>query len=195
MIQKLLTKCSQLTELNIRKGVGASLFGNSMLLDRHVCALIDNLTPNVLKLNLCSQKCVTDEHVNTLVRRCKKITELDLSFTEITNDSVDSIIEHLNSLEKLSVVTYPNTKIDFSTLLQLKSIPTLKILRWGCFGRRQSEEDIEKIKNLKLQLPHISINEEHLRIACSTKEVNGSIDPDWLWEIKAKQQDLFPEAY
>ena len=111
------------------------------------------------------------------------------------NDSVDSIIEHLNSLEKLSVVTYPNTKIDFSTLLRLKSIPTLKILRWGCFGRRQSEEDIEKIKNLKLQLPHISINEEHLHIACSTKEVNGSIDPDWFWEIKAKQQDLFPEAY
>ena len=194
LIQKLFTKCSKLTELNIRKGVGASIFGNSMLLDQHVCALVDNLTPNILKLSLCSQS-VTDEHVNTLVRRCNKITELDLSFTEITNDSVDSIIEHLNSLEKLSVVTYPNTKIDFSTLLRSKSIPTLKILRWGCFGRRQSEEDIEKIKNLKLQLPHISINEEHLHIACSTKEVNGSIDPDWFWEIKAKQQDLFPEAY
>jgi hypothetical protein len=133
LIQKLFTKCSKLTELNIRKGVGASIFGNSMLLDQHVCALVDNLTPNILKLNLCSQKSVTDEHVNTLVSRCNKITELDLSFTEITNDSVDSIIEHLNSLEKLSVVGYPNTKIDFSTLLQLKSIPTLKILCWGCF--------------------------------------------------------------
>ena len=83
LIQKLFTKCSKLTELNIRKGVGASIFGNSMLLDQHVCALVDNLTPNILKLSLCSQS-VTDEHVNTLVRRCNKITELDLSFTEIT---------------------------------------------------------------------------------------------------------------
>ena len=191
LIQELLTECSQLTELNMEKGVGSSIFSNKMLLDQHVCALVDNLTPDILKLNLSSQSCVTDEHVNTLVRRCNKITELDLSFTDITNGSVDSIIGHLNSLEKFTI---HYTKIDFSTLLQLKSIPTLKILRCS-FGWGQSEEDIEKIKNLKLQLPHISINEEHLHIASSTKEVNGSIDPDWLWEIKAKQQDLFPEAY
>ena len=77
-------------------------------------------------------------------------------------------------------------------LLQLKSIPTLKIL---CCSFRWPKEPAKKIKDLKLQLPHIRINEDYLHIACSTKEVNGSIDPDWLWEIKAKQQDLFPEAY
>ena len=72
----------------------------------------------------------------------------------------------------------------------LKSIAALKSLR--CF---YGSENTEKIKNLKLQLPHISINEEHLHIACSTKEVNGSIDPDWIWEIRAKQQNLFPKAH
>ena len=193
LFQKLFTTCSQLTELNIYKVGGA--FSNSTLLDPHVCALVDNLAPNILKLNLGSQKCIQDEHVHTLVQRCNKITELDLSGTSITNDSIESIVKHLNSLEKLDV---DFTNIDVSSILQLKSIPTLKILR--CFFGHiyhygQEKENTEKINNLKLQLPHISINEENLHIACSTKEVNGSIDPDWFWEIRAKEQDLFPKTH
>jgi hypothetical protein len=189
LIKKLLTSCPQLTELNLQdsEGVGPQgVIGNNNLLYPHVCALVDNLPPNILKLNLSYQLCVHDKHVNTLVRRCKKITELDLSFTKITNDSLESIIEHLNSLEKLSVYY---TNVDFSMLLQLKSIPTLKILR--CLGQK-TEEDIEKIMNLKLQLPHISINEEYFHIACPKKYTKQSYDRDWFWEIRAKQQDLFP---
>ena len=190
LIQKLFTKCHQLTELNLDHGTGVTtIFGNKILLDQHLCALVNNLTPNILKLNLGSQDFLKDKHVKTLVTRCKKITELNLSFTPITNDSLDNIIKQLNSLEKINVHA---TNIDFNKLLQLKSIPKLKNLR--CFGR-PNEEDNEKIKNLRLQLPHISINEEHLHIACPTKEVNGSIDLDWFWEIRAKQQDLFPKAY
>ena len=97
---------------------------------------------------------------------------------------MESIVKHLNSLEKLDV---EHTNIDFSTLLQLKSIPTLKILRW--FGHP------EEIKNLKIQLPHISINEEYLYIAVPTKKVKDPIDLDWFWEIKAKQQTLFPKVH
>ena len=194
LIQKLFTKCPQLTELNLNHGIGVTtifggLFGNKILLDKHLYALVNNLTPNILKLNLGSQDFLKDKHVKILVSRCKKITELNLSFTPITNDSLDTIIKQLNSLEKLNV---HSTSIDFNKLLQLKSIPTLKNLH--CFGRR-NEEDNEKIKNLRLQLPHISINEEHLHIARPTKEVNGSIDLDWFWEIRAKQQDLFSKAY
>jgi hypothetical protein len=105
--------------------------------------------------------------VNTLVRRCNKITELDLSFTSITNDSVESIGIHLHSLEKLDV---RYTDIDFSTLLQLKTIPTLKTLR--CFG--QGKEDSEKTHNLKLQLPHVSINEDGLFWAVIGEKVRKS---------------------
>jgi len=177
LFQKLFTSCSQLTELNSC---------NYTLLYRHVCALVDNLAPNILKLSLGSQKCIEDDHVNTLVQRCNKITELDLSDTSITNDSIESIVKHLNSLEKLDVNF---TKIDVSSILQLKSIPTLKILR--CFYGQEKR----RINNLKLQLPHISINQEYLRIACSSKELNGFIDPDWFWEIRAKKQDLFPKTH
>ena len=193
LIEKLFTKCPKLTELNIRKGIGG-LFSNSILLDPHVCAFVENLTPDILKLNLASQEFITDEHVDTLVCRCNKITELDLSFTKITNDSVESIMKHLNCLEKLNV---GYTNIDFSTLLQLKSIPTLKSLHFGRFIRSKEglKEDSEAIKKIKLQLPHISINEGYTNIADPTKCVNGSVDLDWFWGIKAKKQDLFRETY
>jgi hypothetical protein len=189
LIKKLFTKCSQLTELNMYRGFGSfPRIANNSLLDTHICSLVDNLTPNILKLNFASQLGIQDEHVNRLVRRCNNITELDLSRTSITNDSIESIVKNLNSLEKLNL---KSTKIDFSTILQLKSIPTLKILNYyQSYGDRNGE----KIKNLKLQLPNITINEEHLHIACSTNEVNGSIDLNWIWEIGAKQQDLFPES-
>ena len=183
MIQKLFTKCPQLTELNLNHGIGVTtIFGDKILLDKNLCALVNNLTPNILKLNLGSQDFLKDKHVKTLVSRCKKITELNLSFTPITNDSMESIIRNLNFLEKLNVHSTEN--IDFSSLLQLKSIPTLKIL--NCFDLTK-QKDAEKIKNLKLQLPHISINEDHLSIACLTKG-------GWIWEIRSEQQNLFPET-
>jgi hypothetical protein len=152
------------------------------------------LTPNILKLDLGSGGYQKDEdkHVNTLVQRCNKITELNLRDTSITNDSVKSIVEHLNFLEKLDI-SYNN--IEFATLLQLKSIPTLKTLR--CFEDDddfEDEEITEKIKNLKLQLPHISINEDSLQIAIPRKDPFSDYHLDWFWEIRANQQDLFPRA-
>jgi hypothetical protein len=189
LIQKLFTKCPQLTELNVSKKIHSSYTcGSNILIGPYICAIVENLTPNILKLSFDHQECVHDHHVNTLVHRCNKITELDLSFTQITNVSIESIIEHLNSLEKLNI---DYTNIDFSTLLRLKSIKTLKVLR--CFGW-DSEKDDEKIKNLKLQLPHVRINEEYFTIAYSTKKGNGSLDLDWFWDIRAMQQDCLPRA-
>ena len=168
LIKKLLTSCPKLTELKLKCN---RFFGP------HVCALVENLPANILKLDLSRQD-VNDKHVKTLVTRCNKIKELNLRFASITNDSLESIIENLNFLEKLDVSC---TNIDFSMLRQLKGIPTLKDFRYFTWN----EDDTEKIKNLKLQLPHVSINEEYLRIA---RPENYQ---DWLWEIRSKQQDLF----
>jgi len=176
LIKKLFSNCAQLTELNISDSEGPALgiLNNHILLDPYVCALVDNLSPNILKLNLCAQQCVQDKHVNTLVKRCQKITELDLSFTEITNTSLESIIKNLNYLEKLNV---EYTNIEPLALLQLKSIPTLKTLR--C--------QLDDIKNLKLRLPHIiSINEEYLNIAHPKKDRFVECQ---LWEITTKSFD------
>ena len=154
LIQKLFSKCHQLTEVNLN----FSWQWN----DHQYCALVENLTPNILKLNL-QDKYVKDEHVTTLVQRCNKLKELNLRNSKITDDSVKRIVERLNSLEKLDV---KQTYINFTSLLQLKSIPTLKILYVTDTRGYRYPSNEDEIKNLQLQLPHISVNKpEDLNIA------------------------------
>ena len=187
LLQDLFSNCAHLTELNI------SYSYLSYLLDPHIQALVDNLTPTILKVSLTFQENLQDEHVKKLVKRCNKITHLDFCNTSITNDSVHCIIEQLKtSLKALNVF---QTYVDFATLLELRSMPALKTLI--C-------DDDEDTENLKQQLPHISIiNEESfLYIAkpfkkCLTYEsVNGSYngDCDWIWEFREKEQNLFAKV-
>ena len=184
LLQNLFTNCNHLTELNM------SARGN-ILLDQHIQALVDNLTPTILKVDLEYQCNFQDKHVKELVKRCNKLTHLGLMFTRITNDSMHSIIKHLNtSLEILSV---SKTKVEFAALLELKSMPTLKNLI--CWFDINNDENI---KTLKLKLPHISISKERcLFIASPIKRPFDQflhIDEDWIWEIKAKRQDLLPRG-
>ena len=97
--------------------------------------LVNNLTPKVLRLDLSyifsSFQYLGDEHVEKLVKRCTNLIVLKLSGTEITNSSIDSIIEHLGpSLKKLDVA---DTIIDYGKggkLLELKKLmPNLKNFR------------------------------------------------------------------
>ena len=207
LFQNLFTNCAHLTEVNICCQLLDDISKHEILLDPHIQALVDNLTPTVLKVALDDQDNLKDEHVKTLIKRCNNITHLDLSWNPgITNDSVQSIIKYLEkSLEKLNVI---GTKVDFATLLQLKSMPALKTLICGYIN---VDADIE---NLKQQLPHIRINEEEdfairpsLRIACPFKitnrsdmGVNPDVDEEWnydvdgIWEIRAKQQNLFAKV-
>ena len=181
LLQDLFSNCSHLTELNI------SYYND--LLDPHIQALVDNLTPTILKLSLARQGNLRDEHVKKLVKRCNNITHLDLSETSIANDSVHSIIELLKTtLKKLNVNI---TNVDFATLLQLKSMPRLKTLI--CFDHHEDTE------NLKQQLPHISINKAiTFYIAKPFNEamnrMTGFDETDWIWEIRAKKQNLFAKA-
>ena len=179
LLQNLFSNCAHLTELNIC-GDERSLLGPP-----HIQALVDNLTPTILKVDLSYQKNLKNEHVKKLVKRCNKITHLKLRGTQITNDSVQSMIKHLNtSLEKLDV---KHTDIN-TALFELKSMPTLKsLICSGCLVH--SLVDIEV---LKLKLTHIRINEEEfLHIATPFKRrVDRSIDLDWIWEIRVKTQDL-----
>ena len=208
LIQNLFIKCHQLTEVNMDCNN-----------DAQICALVKNLTPNILKLSIRNYR-VKGEHVATLVQRCKKITELDFGWTDF--DSVRSIVEHLKFLEKLNLIIVGGFVMVYQTLLQLKSIPTLKVLQCHFSGDPKEIEFLklqltllqeksiptlnvlhchfsgnpEQIENLKLQLPHVRINSPriHLQIARPEKGVGRSIDEDWFWEKRANQQDLFPSV-
>ena len=99
-------------------------------------------------------------------------------YTSITNNSITHIIENLKpTLEELDV---SKTIMDFSKLIELKSLPKLRVLR--CFLKKS--EDME---SLKLQLPSVNINQEYLKIADS----EDSDDSDKIWDIKAKQLEIF----
>ena len=122
--------------------------------------------------------------LKTLVERCNKITELDLGSTNITKESVGSIVTHLKSLEKLDV-SY--TKIDSTAIHQLGSVKTLMFLRWQNI---EIDKNIDQIRNLKKKLPQLSINANYLsNIATSTS--NTVQYEDGFWEIKARSQELF----
>ena len=165
-------RCVELNELNF-SNLGP--YSSDIL-----TALVDNLTPKILKVDLSNNKYLKDIHVMTLVKRCTKITELNLSYTSITNSSVDSIAKH-PSLEKLDV---SNTEIDSTALLQLGTSRTLKVLK------------VKKIdeNNLRKKLPNHSINKEDLYNIATSNSVsttNYVSYEDGFWEIKAKQQELF----
>ena len=168
-----------MTELNIDPycGVTGSWYEST------IQAIVDNLTPTILKVSFAHQNNLEDEHVEKLVKRCNKITHLNLDGNfRITNDSVQSITKHLNtSLEELNV---KGIKIDFAVLLQLKSVATLKILACSL--------DAENIKNLKLQLPHVRVL---ISSSWPKKIVNGSFDNDWIWEITEVEDELPPHCY
>ena len=189
LIQNLIKKCFELSELNF-----SSIFSKQREI---LSAIVNNLSPKILKVDLSYNGNLEDSHVMALVKRCSKITELNLSGTSITNNSVDSIAKHLDSsLEKLDV---SDNIIDSTALLQLGTVRTLKVL--NCL----KEEKIDEIENLRKNLPELSINKEYVIIATPNAMSDPDPDPiirlpnvvssyeDGFWEIKAKQQELFTE--
>ena len=190
-LQDLFMNCAHLTEFHIH---------GTILLGPHIQTLVDNLTPTILKVAITCQKNLQFEHVNKLVTRCNKITHLDLSLNnEVTNDYVGSIIKHLNTtLEKLDL---SNTMVDFAGLLELKCIPTLKSLVCKiCVSGTFGYFDSESIKNLKQQFPNICITDKNIRIASPFKREHERESPEFtdrnsIWEIKAKEQNLFARSW
>ena len=180
ILQDLFSNCANLTELNI--GSYSNCF-----MDHQIQVLADNLTLTILKLDLKYQYSFNDDHLKKMVKRCNRLTHLDLRYSRITNDSIHTIIKYLNlSLENLSVA---KTKVDFATLVELKSMTSLKTLICSF-----QSNNAENMKKLKLKLPHIRISQDRYLFLASPFDavMNRSIDRDWIWEIKAKQQDLFP---
>ena len=139
-IQHIVKNCSELTELN--------LF-DTKISQYSIKYLANKLTPKIRKLYLGGVDNVRDEHITTLVRRCNAITDLDISGTDVTNSSINSIIEHLKpSLRKLNV---NDTFVDCSKLSELRNMPMLKIL----FCQHLGDGEIE---SLRKQLPDVQID-------------------------------------
>ena len=173
--KNLFSNCVNLTEISF----GSWEFSHGEAQMAPIQALVDNLTPTILKVDLSDNGSVHDEHVKKLVKRCNKITHLNLRWTSITIDSVHSIIEELKaSLEELILpaalsMDDPDGPYEvFATLLELKSMPALNNVR--CY-----------LHSYYLHAEMLTRQDK----SCEIKDDEDNVD--WIWEIKAKKQNLF----
>ena len=179
--QSIIDNCVNLKELNLYE---------TNLTGLQVEYLANNLTKEIAKLCLQSEKNLTDEHVKALVGRCKKLTALDLLDTNITDESLNSIIENLKpSLEELDVSwcftgQSKSRRVYLACIkkfIELNLMPHLRTLI--CRGLKDGD-----IAKLRSELPNVCINKGCLKISNSDQVYEPM---DGFWEIDAKQLKSF----
>ena len=117
-----------------------------------ISLLVNGITTTIEKFSLGFHSNVKDRHVKILVSRCNKITSLNLAFEHISDNSLTSIKENLSStLEELDVGRCQ--KITDSKLLEMRSMPKLKVLNYFKTGTNDNYE------NLKKHLPQLTNND------------------------------------
>ena len=147
-IRLIVTLCQGLTDLNI---TGVPISQDTM---DFVCA---NLTIGIEKLDISGLPGFGNDQLKTLVTRCKALTELAFMHTNVSDESVDFIIQNLpQTLTKLEV-SYSTFR--FSKLLKIGSMPNLKVLLvWPDLPSNEKEE-------LLKTLPHLNDSFER-KIGC-----------------------------
>ena len=160
-LQEIIKCCQELKEVDLAHSVYDLAYAydtDVFISDKHFEFLAANMPPNIEKLNLAGNL-IMDDEVKTLLRRCNKIKTLNLEASQITDDSFINIKQHLNlTLEELSMSLelknhfLTNVFISFNGLLELKSMPRLKILNLS-----YENGDDEKIQNLRQHLSHLMI--------------------------------------
>jgi len=200
-LMKKILSCKALTEFSFRNH---PIQYNS---DWLVQYFVENVSSDVEKVSIGGMTCLNDKHVKILVKRCKKIKELELfGCRNITEDSLTSIVEHSDQMVKLDI---SRTNIGFALswddrfgalvmlpvqgsnpLLKIKSMPNLKVLNCQHPGRSSQE-----IGNLRKSMPQIMINEGVYGGNLDIAHPNGSNKPaDGLWDIFVKRIELFPKT-
>ncbi|XP_037948918.1 S-phase kinase-associated protein 2 isoform X2 [Teleopsis dalmanni] len=116
-----------------------------------VTALVTNVTPNILRLNIAGcRKNIFDSHLNTLIKRCTQLLELDLSdCTALTGSAVSNICKS-DMLEYVSLSRCYG--IPLASFMELTSLPTLKYL--DVFGMLNDSH----MKSMERGFPSISFN-------------------------------------
>ena len=142
--------------------------------------LVNNLTPEVEKLNIGSLRKLNDEHVKALVTRCNKLSVLNLQNTTITDDSLTHIIKKLqHSLEKLNV-RYCHF-ITYTKVTELRSMPKFRVLKYGQSWKMVDHEK-EALKNM---MPLVRFDES---ICADERKL---LPADGIWDVEAKQLKYF----
>ena len=94
IIQPIIDNCKGLTELNLPNEILMKVL--PWLRKESIDYVVNNLTDNILKLNLNGIK-IEDDQLKVLVTRCNKITELNLNGSNVSNESVEHLLTYLHS--------------------------------------------------------------------------------------------------
>ena len=187
-IQHIIDNCVGLNEINLTA---------NHLSEDSLNHLVNNLRPTVKKLSLGKIIEVKDNHVEILVRRCNKLKELSLHQTSMTNHSISNIIENLKKKKKKLDVGSTNT--DHAKILELRFMPSLRVLTWFPKGRPSSRQ----AQNLKNQFPDMIVNEHPKQsfgfdfpknIGIGSSNQLFPVDLRF-WEIEAKRLPVFRKNY
>ena len=157
-ISSIVNTCLGLEELNLCC---------NMLNEEAISYLCENLTSNILKLDIGigywgTPRGLNDNNIKALVKRCPKLKVLDIRTNElVTYQGLVAIIEGLSSLEYLGLPSIvielglPHfDNIDLSKLHRLKSMKNLKELLIGDY---EEDSDYSKVQQriLKREIPHL----------------------------------------
>ena len=156
-IRHIVDQCLELEELSFYK---------TRLEEDSIDYLVKNINPKLSKLSLCTNSgtgtgpefwtinkdaIVIDNYIQILVRRCNNLTELNLTGSGFTNDSVNFIIEHLRStLEKLCLI---GTRVGVMKLFELKAMKKLAILEFKTIF----DLNIKELERFRRNHPHIQL--------------------------------------
>ena len=107
-VKKIIDECNNLSDFGIS---ATALKSGTGLTKQSISYICTNLTPNVLKIDLSSNE-VEDEHIQSLVERCKNLEHLDICETLITYKSVTRIVTaYSHSLVSLALPHYVGKEI------------------------------------------------------------------------------------
>ena len=144
-IKQMIDQCLELEELSFYK---------TRLSEDSIDYLVKNVTPKLSKLSLYTiirDAIVMDKYIQVLVSRCTNLTELSLSGSGFTNNSVNYIIENLQStLEKLCLF---QTRVGVMKLFELKAMKKLTVLDFYAM----EEVNIEDLDRFRRDHPHIQL--------------------------------------
>jgi len=176
-LKQIVTHCLELNELNISFLNGGNIHLN------YINYLCNNMSTNIEKLDISGQMNFGDDQLKMLLKRCKNLTEFAFGNTSVSDESVDIIIK---TLSKSLIKIDPSHQIGCDRLLEIESMPKLKILRLGWL--RLSKE--EKVK-WKKAIPKLADFNEELEIALPyPSRGQQECKPTGFWEIKEKPPNL-----
>ena len=143
-IRLIVTHCQGLTDLSV---AGIQMSQETM---NFLCS---NLTTGIEKLDISQQQTFGVDQLKKLLTRSTRLTELSFFGTNVSDESVDLIIQN-QTLTKLEV-SYSN--FSFPNLLKLASMPNLKALHVESGLPTNEKEEILKT------LPHLSLSDSFER--------------------------------